>query len=297
MQTTQLENFLMIIECGSINKAAQKLFMSQPTLSQQLKQLEEEVGTELFKREGRKLALTPEGKVLAEYAQKQVNSLNKTLNKIKAMKYGAKEEITIGVAHTSLIPDVGRWIGVMNEKHPEITYTFYNCNASESGKLLNGEKFDAIFTRQIYANAEFLTSCECVPIKTHGVVAILPPKLHWEKDEISLEDLDGMDVIVRNKHDKRFADKCAEYDSIPVVKGLCSNNLLKLELVKNNVGIGFFLDSIVDAALLKSYGLKCCKVKDISMLNTTYIVYPKAKKDAPAIKYLLEAIFATENEN
>jgi len=293
MHSSQLENFLMIIECGSINKAAQRLYMSQPTLSQQLKQLEDELGTNLFVREGRRLVLTPEGKVLAEFAQKQMNGLKKTIDKINAMKYGANEEIAIGIAQTSLIPDVGRWVGLMNKKHHNINYRFINYNMEKTLDLMENGQLDIVITRQIFSNAEFLAAYECIPIKQHSVIAVLPPKLNWiYKEEISLKDIDGQNVIIRGKHDKRFVDKCAAYDSVPVVKCLCRNNILKLELVRNGVGIGFFVDSIVDTELFKNYGLRYCRVKEITMNNTTYIVYPKVKKDAPAIKYLLETILS-----
>lgn len=297
MQTKQLENFLMIIECGSINKAAQKLYMSQPTLSQQLKQLEEELGTSLFIRDGKKLKLSAEGEVLAGYAERHVNAVKNLITKLNAMKYGAKEEINIGIAQTSLIPDVGKWIGLMNQKHPDVSYQFINFNFAKTLEMMNKGQLDLVVTRQISNDAEFLTNYEYKVINRHGVVAIVPPRLDFgDTEEISLKDIDGEDVIIRGKHDKRFIAKCAEYDSTPIIKCLCRNNLLKLELVKNNVGIGFFVESILNTDLIKNSNLKYYRVKEINMQNTTYVVYPRAKKDAPAIRCLLDAIFSVEQK-
>lgn len=294
MQSTQLDNFLMIIECGSINKAAQRLFMSQPTLSQQLRQLEEEVGADLFVREGRRLVLTPAGKILEEYAIKQNNCLKKALYRINAMKYGTNEAITIGIAQTSLIHDVAKWVGIMNEKHSNVSYQFINFAFMKLLELMKDEQIDIMFTRQIASDADFLANYEYRAIKSHAILAVLPPKMQWNDEFISLKDIDGKEVIIRGKHDKRFIEKCSEYDSVPIVKSMCRNNILKLELVKNNVGIGFFFDSIVDTDLFKIYNLKYCKVKEISVKNTTYVVYPKAKKNATTIKNLLDTIFDTK---
>lgn len=298
MQSSQLENFLMIIECGSINKAAQRLFMSQPTLSQQVKQLEEELGTDLFVRNGKSLSLTPEGEVLAEFAAKEVNALQRLRNRINALKYGLKQEIAIGIAQTSLIPSVGEWIGKMNAAHPEISYRFVNYNFAGVLELMNKGEVDVCLTRQISSNAEFLANYEYKSITKHRVVAVIPPSMDFgDVNSISIKDLDGKNVILRNKHDKRFLEKCAEYDSTPIVKAQCRNNLVKLVLVKNNVGVGFFLDSIVDTSLLKAMNLKYYGVKEITMVNTTYIVYPKAKKDSKVISCLLETIFGQNWEN
>lgn len=295
MHNNQLVNFLTIIECGSINKAADRLYMSQSTLSQQLKKLEEEIGTSLFERDGKKLVLTPEGKVLAEYAEKQANALNKTLNKIKAMKYGDYSELSIGIAQTSLIPDTAKWIGKMHEKHPRIKCDFVNFNFLKIMELLDTKMLDVVITRQISSDADFLANYEYKEIKKHGVVALVPPKYDFgDIKEISLQDIDGMDVILRNKHDQRFLEKCARYNSVPIVRAQCRNNLLKLALVKNNVGIGFFVDSILNSSLIVCCDIKCYRVKEIKMINKTYVVYPKAKKNAPTIKCLLDAIFSEE---
>jgi len=295
MQTSQLDNFLMIIECGSINKAAQRLFLAQSTLSQQLKQLEDEVGTNLFVREGKKLQLTPEGKVLAEYAEEQSNRLRKTLNRINAMKYGAKEDITIGLGQNSLIPDVGRWIGQLHKKHPEICCYFVGYTINQLIEMMNNKQVDVTFARQISSDKEFLDNFEYIEIKQHGVVAIVPPSIDFgDVEEISLKDIDGLNVILRNKHDKRFLLKCAQYDSVPVVKAQCRNNALKLALVKNNVGMGFFVDSILNSDAFIDSGLRFYRVKEIAMVNKTYIIYHKSKKDSEAIKNLVKAIFEVE---
>lgn len=292
MQSSQLENFLMIIECGSINKAAQRLFMSQPTLSQQVKQLEEELGTDLFVRNGKSLSLTPEGEVLAEFAEREINSLHKLKNRINAMRYGLKTELALGIAQTSLIPHVGKWLGEMNVKYPDISYRIVNNNFATVLEMMDKGDLDVCLTRQIATDADFLSKYGHRMIMQHRVVAIVPPNMDFgDVESISIKDLDGKNVILRHKHDKRFLEKCAEYDSIPVVKAQCRNNLIKLALVKNNVGIGFFLDSILDVVKEQGENLKYYRVNEISMVNKTYVVYPKDKKNSAVVKCFMETVF------
>ena len=65
MNLTQLEGFLAVVREGSLTKAAEKLYLTQPALSFQVKALEEELGQTLFERDGKQLRLTSAGRVFA----------------------------------------------------------------------------------------------------------------------------------------------------------------------------------------------------------------------------------------
>ena len=169
MHNNQLVNFLSIIECGSINKAAQKLFLSQSTLSQQIKQLEEEVGHELFDRKGKRVQLTQEGAILAEYAQRAVVEHEKVLKRIQESKYGIKQTLNIGLAQNSLTVDSGRWISETAKLYPDISFNivFYRFEALLD-QMASGE-VDVCITKQIMHDVDFLDNYEYKLIKTNKV--------------------------------------------------------------------------------------------------------------------------------
>lgn len=292
MHNTQLKNFLTIIECGSINKAAQKLFMSQSTLSQQVKQLEEEVGYELFDRKGKRLELTAEGGILADYAAKAVVEHEKVLQKIHEFRYGIKHTLTIGLAQSSLTVDEGRWISETVSLHPEINFysVVYQFNALLA--LMDKGEVDICLTKQIIRDADFLNDYEYKLIKTNNVIVVAADNFDFgNKAVISLKDLDGMNVILRTKHEERFLAKCAKYDSYPIVRCTTRSNALKFELVKNRVGVGFFVDSFADLQEITAANLRFYRIDDINMKSNTYVVYPKAKKNSPAVKAFLEVVY------
>ena len=79
---SQLESFVVVVECGSINKAAEKLFVTQPTLSRVLKSLEDEMGKQLLYRKNQGVIPTKEGKILYRYAQSILDEL-KVINNLK----------------------------------------------------------------------------------------------------------------------------------------------------------------------------------------------------------------------
>jgi LysR family hydrogen peroxide-inducible transcriptional activator len=85
MEIYQLRYFLAVAETGNFTKAAQRSFISQPSLSQQILNLEEEFGQKLFHRLGRKTVLTEGGKILLEGAQRIISEADQTLSELKSV--------------------------------------------------------------------------------------------------------------------------------------------------------------------------------------------------------------------
>jgi len=83
METYQLRYFLAVAETGNFTRAAQRSFISQPSLSQQIINLEEELGQKLFQRLGRKAVLTEAGATLLERAQRIVGEVDETISELK----------------------------------------------------------------------------------------------------------------------------------------------------------------------------------------------------------------------
>ena len=84
MELYQLRYFLAVTETGNFTKAAQRSFVSQPSLSQQILNLEEEFGQKLFHRLGRKAVLTEAGKTLVDGARRILNEADQTLGELKS---------------------------------------------------------------------------------------------------------------------------------------------------------------------------------------------------------------------
>lgn len=84
MKINQLKNFVAIVDYGSISKAAERLYVSQPALSRSIQSLEEEMGKELLVRSNHGVSLTPTGRLLYYYSQSILNELS-TLEKLKGL--------------------------------------------------------------------------------------------------------------------------------------------------------------------------------------------------------------------
>lgn len=84
MKINQLKHFIAIVDYGSINKAAEKLYLSQPSLSRSVQALETEMGKELLVRSNHGVSMTPTGRLLYYYSQSILNELN-VLEKLKGL--------------------------------------------------------------------------------------------------------------------------------------------------------------------------------------------------------------------
>lgn len=103
MEINQIKQFRIIAQTGSISKAAERLFIAQPSLSQTLKRLEDELGLQLFDRCGKKIVLNGAGKIFLKYCDEIIQLLENA--KIELAEYNGdmKKEIRIVVESTSLM--------------------------------------------------------------------------------------------------------------------------------------------------------------------------------------------------
>lgn len=103
MELNQIKQFRVIARTESISRAAELLFIAQPSLSQTLKRLESELGTQLFDRRGRKIILNNAGRIFLKYCDEIVTALDNASKEINEYLGNEKNDINIMVESTSLI--------------------------------------------------------------------------------------------------------------------------------------------------------------------------------------------------
>jgi DNA-binding transcriptional LysR family regulator len=119
MNFTNISYFLVIAEEGSVSSAARKLFVSQQSLSEQLKKMENEIGTPLFQRGNHHLTLTPAGECFYYSCKGITDMYNSVLTDIKDITENRKSRITVAVP-TSYVPAyLAEFITVFQKNHPE----------------------------------------------------------------------------------------------------------------------------------------------------------------------------------
>ena len=137
MELRVLRYFLAVAREESITAAAQSLHVTQPTLSKQLMDLEEELGRRLFLRGSRKVTLTEEGMFLRKRAQEIVDLADRTAADFGPEGETVTGEVAIGGGETKAMRLVARSVRRLHEAHPGIRYRLYSGNAQDVAERLD----------------------------------------------------------------------------------------------------------------------------------------------------------------
>ena len=130
MELRELKYFLAVAQEGSISGAADYLYITQPSLSRQMQNLEKEVGGPLFERGSRRITLTERGRLLKKRAEEMFELYDKTLTEISAPTAELCGEVFIGGGETQAMRAVVRAALKVREKHPAVRFRFFSGDAS-----------------------------------------------------------------------------------------------------------------------------------------------------------------------
>lgn len=142
MDIRVLKYFLEIVKTGNITKAAENLHITQPTLSRQIMDLEEEVGAKLFDRGKRKVALTDKGITYYRYAQDIVSTLEKAQSEMASTGDETTGVLAIGCVETKAAVFLMDVINQFHKKYPKVQYEFYNAYSDDIKNRLDANKLD-----------------------------------------------------------------------------------------------------------------------------------------------------------
>lgn len=149
MELRHLRYFLVVAEEGQFTRAASRLAMQQPPLSQQIRLLEEEIGFELFERLPRGVVLTEAGKAFAQDAYRIIESLQQSVEHAARIARGELGTILIGLTSSaSFHPLTTEAIREFRRLHPDVGIDLVELNAAEVNERLAGGLVHVAFLRK-----------------------------------------------------------------------------------------------------------------------------------------------------
>lgn len=137
MDIRVLEYFLAVAREESITKAAKVLSMTQPPLSRQLKELEDELGKQLFIRGNKKVTLTEEGVLLRKRAEELIELMEKTKEEIRSSEERIHGTVLIGAGESDAVSFLARTARRLQMSHPDISYHLYSGDATSITEKLD----------------------------------------------------------------------------------------------------------------------------------------------------------------
>lgn len=246
MEIRELRYFLAVVKEQSISKAADYLFIAQPSLSKQMQNLEREVGSTLFIRGSRKITLTETGLLLKKRAEEILDLYNKTSAELHAPTAEVSGDVYIGGGESYTVETVAKAAKSVHAEHPDIKFHLISGDTEEIVEKLDKGLID------------FGILVEPADLSKYDYLR-LPKKDTWgvlmrkdcslaEKEFVSPEDLWDKPLI-RSKHTLNKNELSAwfnrEHDKLNVV---ATYNLLYNAslLVKEGLGYAVGLDRIIN---------------------------------------------------
>lgn len=192
MDLYQIRYFLAISETNSFTKAAERLFVSQPSLSAGIKKLEKELGVVLFERGRRRVLLTPAGEFFLEKAQNILKEYQSAVRTLKGFK--DRPILKLGTLHTIRGCNLARLIGAYRQQHPNVTIELSNSHLEELRDWLDRGKIDVAITA-LGPNDDPKTSQTLFRQRLQLAVPLEHP--FARRSSIHLTDLEGEPLIER----------------------------------------------------------------------------------------------------
>lgn len=218
MEIRVLRYFLTVVREESITKAAEVLHITQPTLSRQLSQMEEEIGVKLFHRGARRIDLTNEGILLRRRAEEILQLVDKTEKELIEQEEQVEGKISVGCGEIAAVQVLPKLIKTFREKYPQVTFDIFTATADlvkeqmDKGLLDIGLLLEPVDMEKY----DFIR----LDAKEKWVVLMRPDSPLAEKESVTAKDLSGLPLIlprrmnVQNELASWFGD---HYDSLNVI--------------------------------------------------------------------------------
>ncbi|RAP26106.1 hypothetical protein C2W64_02122 [Brevibacillus laterosporus] len=289
MDIKQLHYFVTVSNQLSYSKAAQKLHISQPSLSNAIKNLEQEIGSPLLDRNTRKMELTDAGKILYKKSILLLSQMNMLKKEMEEVKLTGSGDLIIGI-----IESVKHWIPKVIHEYQD-RFPSINIKLIEvlSGKAVKESlrKYDThlLITNQYIDEADI----ESFPLYDERLVLVLhrDHPLAQKKESILLKELEREPFIISTEGFQTREDILTAFtleQMTPKIKFEIERFETALTLVRENLGITIipenYLSEPMDVSIVQ-------KTIDSSALErTVYLTFMKNRYLAPAVQTFLEDI-------
>ncbi|MED1918844.1 LysR family transcriptional regulator [Bacillus thuringiensis] len=288
MDIKHLHYFVTVCDQLSYSKAAQKLHISQPSLSNAIKNLEQEVGSPLLERNTRKMELTDAGKILYQKSLVLLSQMNMLKKEMEEVKLTGSGDLIIGI-----IESVKHWIPKVIRGY-QGRFPSINIKLIEvlSGKAVK-ESLRKYHTHLLITN-QFIDEedIELFPLYDERLMLVLHKDHPLEqKESVRLKDLASEPFIISTEGFQTREDilTAFSFEQVnPQIKFEIERFETALTLVRENLGVTIipenYLSGSTDASLVRK------TIDSPALERTVYLAYMKNRYLSPAVQAFLEEV-------
>lgn len=289
MELRVLRYFVTVAEELNITRAADKLNISQPPLSAQIKNLESELGSALFVRGKRHLQLTEAGRLLYRHAKEMLNIASKASDEIRQIGKGMNGTISIGLVEGSAPDIASKWIESFMKKYTDVKFRIMDGNSDELIERLRSGLINlAVITSP--CDNTLLNSFKVGQEKMTAFMSRENPLSKLPGDTIDLVYLKDQPLIVPSREalNDMIFKWFKEIDAEPHIVCKMDNYLDVAALAGGNVGVSLFpktsyvlnqkivAKEIVNSGRLVEYLFVWLKGKPLPIADETFVDFVKA---------------------
>ena len=291
MEIRTLRYFLEIAREGNMTRAAERLHITQPTLSKQIKDLEEELGKKLFIRHSTSLSLTDEGLLLRERAEDILDIVNKTEEEFAHLDEITGGDIYIGAAESHLIGFLGQRIKAFQEEYPNFRFHLTSGTTEQVTERLERGILDLAFI----VEPPDLSRYNHIEVPGTDTWALILRKDHplAQKEAIRFEDLREEPLMISDQSLQsdlpRWCGEKADQLNIVGTLTLAYNGSV---FVKEGLGSMLTFDKLVDTSPQSDL---CARPLDPPLTNRMYLIWKKYQVFSPIAQLFLDKLIADED--
>lgn len=274
MTIRHLKIFITVADCGKMRKAAEILFISQPSVSQAIKEMEKHYGIKLFERLSQRIYITEEGKKLLPYARHIIDSFEK----MEAIAFDAAAESRIKIGSsvsvgTVLLPKL---TGIMSEKNAETDIYVTVDNTSRIEAMICESELDIAIVEGAVKSKEIVSENIC---EDELVLVVGKTHTFWKEKEIRPAMLGGQRLISREQGstDRNQFEQWMTQTGIEMDKRWsCTNTEAIKSAVINGAGAAILSKMLVQKEI-ENNSMRTVKISGVEIKREIRLIYHKNK--------------------
>ncbi|WP_269226804.1 LysR family transcriptional regulator [Flavobacterium eburneipallidum] len=274
MELRHIKYFLKLAEELSFVRAAEKLFISQPPLSRQIKELETEIGAQLFERNNKRVVLTEAGKFYEKEMREVLKNIERINIKTKKVSENQSGEFRIAYVSSTFSGDISTLIQKLSEQFPYVNFRLYEVPTVKQIKALEEFKIDLGIVRAPLYSPKIETQLWF----KDNFSLVFNKNLYSIESEQQIASLSETTFVFFNKdYSPQYYDNlleiCAHFGFAPKVVHESNNISSIIQLVKNGLGV-----SIVPTTILKSHNypeIGYIEIKSVNLFTDILLATPK----------------------
>ena len=242
MEIRQLKYFIAVAEELNFTRAAERCHIAQPPLSQQIKKLEEELGTLLFNRTNRSVELTDEGRALLPVARNVLDTLAAGVEQVRMVSRGEVGQLRIGFLNSAIQTRFPEAVTGFRKRFPGIVLDIREMQSADQNKALHDGELDVALCHHCYADDEGLSSK--VFLRDAYILAVHRDHPLAARGTAGWKDLDNESFIMFSHQHypasyERAVNRFSSMDINPRIVQEAKTHQTKLALVAAGMGMGF----------------------------------------------------------